>query len=80
MINLAPNRICRTIPTLDAVDCHIYAGPYLLISVVPDSDGNLMHKDVETDTESKVTIETSRLLSELDDAIDQSGHDHNFDH
>jgi hypothetical protein len=32
-----------------------------------------MHKDVETDTESEVTIETSRLLSELDDAIDQSG-------
>ena len=32
-----------------------------------------MHKDAETDTDSEVTIETSRLLSELDDVIDQSG-------
>ena len=32
-----------------------------------------MHKDVENDNASEVTIETSRLLSELDYVIDQSG-------
>lgn len=32
-----------------------------------------MHKDVENDNASEVIIETSRLLSELDYVIDQSG-------
>lgn len=32
-----------------------------------------MRKDAEAHTESEVIVETSRLLSELDDAIDQSG-------
>jgi hypothetical protein len=32
-----------------------------------------MHKDAVIYTDSEVTIETSRLLSELDDVIDHSG-------
>lgn len=32
-----------------------------------------MHKDAEIDSNFEVTIETARLLSALDDVIDQSG-------